>query len=116
MKKLLLIAVLISNSAGYAQGVWTEGAIDCGLWAKARKADGAQYFEHFLMGTVNGIVLGTFKDVWGGVDGIKVSREQLYLWMDGWCLKNPLSYVHIGAWDFAIERTNGAVKINRDAK
>ena len=109
MKKLLLIAILISTNTTYAQGLWIEGSVDCGVWVKARKADRAQYFEHYLMGVVNGLVLGAAINIWREDEGNNVSRDQLYLWMDGWCQRHPLSSIHIGATHFADERTNNAL-------
>jgi hypothetical protein len=108
MNKVLLVAILTFTNTAYAQQVWIEGSIDCGLWSTARKANSAQYLEHSLVGLVNGMVLASVIDIWGGTDGNKVSREQLYLWMDGWCQKNPLKKIMGGALDFADERTNGA--------
>jgi len=108
IKRLLLIALLICANSTYAQLLWIEGVVDCGKWSSARKANSAQYMEHVLLGTINGMSLGVGIEIWAGTDGNKVSREQLYLWIDGWCQKNPLENINSGAWYFANERTKGA--------
>ena len=111
MKKLLLITILTFASATCSKAaIWVEGAIDCGSWLSARKTASAQYLEHYLVGTVNGLAMGSALEIWGGTDGIRVNREQLYFWMDGWCQTNPLLGLIAGTFAFANERTNGAWK------
>ena len=100
----------VCGSTTHARTVWTEGAVDCGLWLTARKANSASHLEHYSLGLINGMALGTTVDIWGGTNGIKVNREQFYFWMDAWCQNNPLNFVHIGADDFANTRTDGAWK------
>ncbi len=110
MKKLLLIALLaMANTVNAQDGVWIEGVFDCGLWAKARKANSSVALEHLLIGTVNGMAWGSGVDLWRTQRGL-VTRDQLYLWMDGWCLKHPLESVFAGLFDFANQQTNGAYK------
>lgn len=116
MKRLLLLAILTFTNTTYAQSVWLEGVVDCGKWSSARKTNLAQYMEHILLGTINGMSLGAGIEIWAGTDGNKVSREQLYLWMDGWCQKNPLENILGGAWYFANERTKGAYEKRLNSK
>lgn len=106
MKKLLLIMLLTIAHTAYAQ-VGTQGNVDCARWAKARKTDQAIALEHYLIGTVNGLAMGAWMEIWSTSNGL-VSQDQLFLWMDGWCLKNPLKSTLAGAIAFANERTNGA--------
>jgi len=106
MKKLLLILLLVLANTAYAQ-IMTSGKVDCGQWVKGRKTNSSISIEHWLVGTINGLALGAGIEIWQTSKG-SVNREQLYLWMDGWCLKNPLKDILQGAFVFADEQTNGA--------
>ena len=110
------LAILIFANTTHAKSVWLEGVVDCGKWSSARKTNSAQYLEHVLVGTINGMSLGGGIEIWAGTDGSKISREQLYLWMDGWCQKNPLENIVGGAWYFANERTKGAYEKRLNSK
>lgn len=101
--------MLLCTDTTYAQvGVVQQNSVNCGLWLKGRQTNAAQYLEHFLTGTVNGMAMGAWIEIWRGTSGVLVSPEQLYFWMDGWCQKNPLTSTEEGAFAFANERTNGA--------
>ena len=113
MMKLLFITILMCINAVYAQdSVQQQNSVDCGLWLKSRKTNSAQYLETFLTGTVNGMAFGAWLEIWRGTDGVLVSSEQLFFWMDNWCQKNPLKNTAEGTVVFANERTNGAF-VNR---
>ena len=108
MKKLFLIVILLCTNVVYSQdSVQQQNSVDCGLWLKSRKTNSAQYLETFLTGTVNGMALGAWIEIWRGTSGVLVSPEQLYFWMDQWCQKNPLKNTAEGTVVFADERTNG---------
>ena len=108
MKKLFLIVILLCTNVVYSQdSVQQQNSVDCGLWLKSRKTNSAQYLETFLTGTVNGMALGAWIEIWRGTSGVLVSPEQLYFWMDQWCQKNPLTGTGEGVVAFANERTNG---------
>jgi len=108
MNKLFLIALLLFTNTVYAQeSVMQQNSVNCGLWLKGRQTNTAQYLENFLTGTVNGLAMGSWIDIWRGTSGVLVSPEQLYFWMDNWCQKNPLTNISEGTFAFANERTNG---------
>ena len=100
---VVLLALITPRT--YAQHV--EGILDCGLWIAARKTNDAAALEHFLLGLLNGISLGSNVEFWRA-RGLPISREQAYLWMDGYCAKNPLKEVYEGAFALMSERTGGA--------
>ncbi len=106
MKNLIAITIVLIISNLAAANVAVEGNLDCGAWLDARKSNSSKFFEHYLIGTINGMALGRNIEIWNA-NGIKVSREQVYFWMDSYCQKNPLSYTITGAFAFANERTNG---------
>ena len=105
MKRIVIVVFLLFGYPLFAQGVWLEGELDCGEWLTARKQDKAQFFEHYIVGVVNGLAAGRSREIWRAA-GIKISREQLYFWMDSYCQKNPLSDVISGTVKFSDERTN----------
>jgi hypothetical protein len=108
---LAATAVLIAEigvKPVYAQGIWVEGPVDCGLWVKARKHEGAAIaFEDYLVGLMNGLALGSYIDFWHA-GGIPVSQEQVFLWMDKYCERLPLSNITVGSTELMNERTGDA--------
>jgi hypothetical protein len=111
MKKILLIALLAFANTIYAQGVTTVdpfGQVDCGSWLTARKEDRSKTIESYVLGLVDGMAVGSMKNIRAGLNGISVNREQLFFWTDEWCRKNPLEFISHGASVFADERTGGA--------
>lgn len=110
MKKILLIVLITFVSTSYAKGILAYKSADCGQWVQARKENRAGYFEAHLVGYVNGLAVGAGIDLWVRANGNKVSKEQLFLWMDNWCQNNPLEEIGYGAYVFADEQTNGVYK------
>ena len=53
------------------------------------------------------MAMGRAIEIWKA-QGIPMSREQAYLWMDNYCQSNPLSDIRTGADMLAYEKTNGA--------
>jgi hypothetical protein len=103
----LAVAVLAISVSRADAGVVIEGQVDCGLWVKARTGGSAGYLEHYLIGLLNGMVMGTGIEFWRA-GGVPVSREQVFLWMDNYCRSEPLSYVTGGAVLLMDERTGNA--------
>jgi hypothetical protein len=85
----------------------TNGSIDCGLWVKARKQGAALAFESYLVGLMNGLALGSSIEFWYA-GGNSVSQDQIFLWMDNYCERLPLSNVIAGSFDLMNERTGNA--------
>jgi hypothetical protein len=72
--------------------VYVEGDIDCGDWLAARRDKRAVAFEHFVLGFLNGISVGTDTEFWHA-DGRRLSRDSVYFWIDNYCRThsvNPL--------------------------
>jgi hypothetical protein len=106
----LMTAALISlgppgSVLAFAQGIWVEAATDCGNWVKARARNTPNVHEALLLGTLNGMALGTGIDFWRA-GGTKVSREQVFLWMDKYCRENPLSHIIDGSKKLIDERSD----------
>ena len=99
------IAFFALTGAGFAQGVHVEGIIDCGLWVKARTVARANVFEGYLVGLLNGMSIGRGVEFWraGGLPSL--TQDQVFLWMDGFCRREPLSGVVRGAYVLMEERT-----------
>ena len=103
----LAFALILACGNGAGQGIAAMGANDCGVWVKARKENLASLLEAHLIGFLDGMAAGRATEIWEA-QGVKMSAEQAYLWMDKYCQSNPLSHVITGAHSLANERTNGA--------
>lgn len=98
MRRILLASAVVlvaMPAAGQDQGIWASG-INCGDWAQQRAA-GATYVEWYLVGLIDGLALGTHTEIWRA-GGVKITGEQVFLWMDKYCRENPLSNVITGAF------------------
>jgi hypothetical protein len=102
------ITILIPTNQLSPQGITVEGVVDCGKWVEARKQGRAVALEHYLIGLLNGLALGSNVDFWRA-GGIKLSSEQTFLWMDNYCQREPLSDPVTGAIALMKERTGNAL-------
>jgi hypothetical protein len=106
MRKILIVSLATMLSFGTAQaqeaGIWTEGTLNCALWASAREAKASVSLEHYLLGFINGLALGEAKDFWRYPNSIE--PEQVYYWMDKYCANNPLQDVIGGSYALFQER------------
>jgi hypothetical protein len=97
---LLLACCLAQPALGVAQtasGSTVFGVPDCGEWlSKKREPDKA-----WLLGYVSS--LSTSHRFGGDPFGKIKSAEQIFLWMNNFCQKNPLKDVSSGAFDLYIE-------------
>lgn len=80
----------------------TFGGIDCGQWLNEKK------FPHktWLLGFVSGInMMNKLHDPELDVDALaKInSAEQIFVWMDNYCQKNPLSELKAGSLSLFVE-------------
>ena len=53
---------------------------------------------------MNGLALGLRSEFWRA-DGNKISRESVFVWMDGYCREHPLQGVITGAFVLYGERS-----------
>jgi hypothetical protein len=81
--------------------------VDCGLWDKHRGTKTADIYEAFLVGTLNGLSMGSAVEFWQSAQP-PISAEQAFLWMDNYCRQNPLNDIVVGAIKLMNERTRGA--------
>ena len=103
---LLALALTLSCGTVAAQSFWVEAAEDCGEWAKARRLKRSSPYEAHLVGLLSGMAIGRMIEIWKAPGG-RMTKEEVYLWMDQYCQANPRSKVVIGAEELANERTNG---------
>jgi hypothetical protein len=104
-----LLAVTLTlgcGGAAVAQLVMIHGTLDCGIWIKARDKKTSEILEGVVVGTINGLAVGRFVEIWNA-GGISVSDDQAFLWLDNYCRQNPLKGVFEGLASFANERTSG---------
>ena len=101
------LAVALSLTAPAAAQVTIKGLADCALWVEARNVGRSVALEHYMVGFINGISMGSNVDIWGARE---IRQEQFYLWIDKWCRDNPLDTLYRAGWSFADEITGGAVR------
>ncbi len=97
----LLACCLAQPVLGVAQGVTIFGRPDCGVWlSKQRETDKA-----WLLGYVSGISMSEMGRLSGQSDplGKISSAEQIYIWMNNYCQKNPLKNVGDGVFSLYLE-------------
>ena len=92
---LLLACCLAQPALGVAQGVTIFGRPDCGVWlSKQRETDKA-----WLLGYVSAISMSEQGRLSGASDPFsKISSvEQIFVWMNNYCQRNPLKDISDGA-------------------
>jgi len=104
-KRPLILLLLVCCLATQAFGQATFGGRDCGQWI-TRKKD--QYTELAITGWLVGFMSGLNSMYWlktNKVDPLnKVnSADQIYLWVDNYCQKNPLSNLSVGGAELLLE-------------
>ena len=103
----LIAASLIATPISAQRGFYLETTVDCGQWIKARRLDLADVWEAYLLALLDGMVLGSGIEFWK-TRGIPLTRDQVYLWMDNYCGRSPLSNLIVGADELMAEQTDGA--------
>jgi hypothetical protein len=108
MKKISLLFIALSfYVSASAQQIWLDGGDDCGAWISIRKSNTAAVaYEHYVLGLMNGLSIGSQMEFWKA-KGTKLSREQVFFWMDNYCAKNPLSSPTLGGFELMNEQTSG---------
>ena len=109
MKRALIAASLViflsTNLLGsQANALTVMGTPDCAKWAEARSEDdwAAVTLAFYLVGVLDGMVMGTTRDFWA--EGGDITSEQAFFWMDRYCDNNPLKYMTDGAVELFVER------------
>jgi hypothetical protein len=103
--KHIASTLLIFTSLTVNAQISIVGTSDCGAWVTSRKANNV-YIQEWLLGFINGISFGSGFEVWDA-GGQTITYQQMYLWMDNYCAKNPLKSIVQGGVEFMNERTNG---------
>jgi len=105
--KILLIILGFQMSAWADSELLTiEGTTDCASWVLGRTTDRSAAYEHYVIGLLNGMVVGSKMAFWRA-KGSKLTQGQVFLWMDNYCSKNPLSGPFEGAIELMSEQTSG---------
>ena len=101
MKKLTAALILLACINAPAMGYTTFGAFDCGQWIK----DQSPQKRVWLLGYMTGLsaMFTTLRTGQGDPLGKINSADQIYLWMDNYCTKNPLTTVATAGIDLYIE-------------
>ena len=102
IKKLLITIAIGLVSLNPAQASKTWGDSDCGEWVSESKSNASM--RTWLAGFMTG--LGAMHELRGNTDNplSKInSAQQMFLWMDNFCQKNPLKTVSVGGVDLFFE-------------
>lgn len=91
--KKLFIILFTTLSISQSFGLEYRPFVQCGNWVENRK-EGKQsaVSEGSLLGFLSGWQAHSGRDVFKGA-----SNESIFLWMDNYCQKNPLSNTYDGA-------------------
>lgn len=104
---LTLLALSFMISAAAPQAVIGRGNVDCGKWLDSRQIRAANVLEHFALGIINGMALGSGVDIWGNKQPA-ITHEQFYLFVDKHCRENPLGNIYTASGSFANAATGFA--------
>jgi hypothetical protein len=77
-----VLAITLVCSCAQAQLVQTYGGVDCGVWVQDKKSSDRAW----LLGYMTGLNM----DSSGNPLGKITSAQQIFLWMDNYCMKSPL--------------------------
>lgn len=91
------LAVMVFSPMAHAKDIYVQGKLDCGMWIESRSSNTSAALEHYLVGLLNGLSLGSGVDFWKSRAG-EISQDQAFLWMDKYCRDTPLSNPIKGAF------------------
>ena len=80
------------------------GSTECARWIESRTARDSAVLEHFVLGCLNGLSLGTGKEFWQA-NAVPISREAVYTAMDRYCRNNPSGLIVAGSIQLFKDRT-----------
>jgi hypothetical protein len=81
-----------------------EGGSDCGDWLASRQRKTSIALEHYVLGMLNGLALGTDREFWHA-DGRAISWDAAYFWVDAYCRSHPTDVLATAVLTFFKERT-----------
>ena len=100
--KTKLIFILILNCFFCLPAVSQSGFgnIDCGKWVASSKSTPS--YRTWLLGYISGLNIGLHRLLGDPLEKVN-SAEQIFLWMDNYCVKNPLKSVADGGTELYTE-------------
>ena len=99
---LMLLAL---HGQGRAEEVSINGgSTGCAVWTEARRARDSAVLEHFVLGCLNGLSLGTGREYWRA-NAMPITRDMVYAAMDQYCITNPGGLIVAGAIQLFNDRT-----------
>ena len=72
------------------------GSTECAVWAEARAARDSEVLEHFVIGCLNGLSLGSGKEFWQA-NAVPISRQSVFAAIDDYCRTNPSGMIVTGS-------------------
>jgi len=80
------------------------GSTECALWVESRAARDSEVLEHFVIGCLNGLSLGTGKEFWQA-NAVPISRQYVFAAIDDYCRANPSGMIVAGSIQLFNNRT-----------
>jgi len=108
---IFLIFILGFSEMTKAEPVMIVSDVYCNIWAAGRKGKASKEVESHLVGLLDGLSAGRQIPFWNFKEGI--SFQQVYAWMDKYCLENPDANVFLGANELIDEQTQGLFQKNK---
>src|ERR1700682_4764160 len=92
---LMLLSVLFYGAAT-AAAVIVQGPASCGQWVQNRGSDGMPdtHYKFWLLGYMSGMAVASRIDILKDIDASSIE-----LWMDNYCMANPLNGIDDGGAD-----------------
>ena len=84
--------------------VHVRGVTDCGEWLTSRQRNTSVSLEHYVIGMLNGLTIGTDREFWNA-DGQTISWYAIYFWIDGYCRSHPTDLLTTAVVNFFKART-----------
>ena len=96
MKAKLFLSLMLNCFVclpAVSQQVTMFGGGDCGQWVATSKSNAS--LKHWLVGYMSGLNAGMSSEKNDPLNKLN-SAEQIFLWMDNFCTKNPLKTISNG--------------------
>lgn len=94
IKQMLILCVFACSLVHPVFGATTYGVIDCGEWINKKKNGDDLFARTWLLGHMSGLnVWNEFIDPNDDPLSRTKSADQIFLFIDNYCLKNPRSNV-----------------------
>lgn len=106
MRRLMLLFCLVTSSANAEIDplIYTQAFVSCERWQEVRAPKSSFTTESYLVGLLDGMSVGSKSEFWRAKPN-HLATEQVLVWMDVYCGRNPTDTVLDGARKLFEEHT-----------